>query len=566
MISSAPAGELLWPMKLTPELTSKFCDYRGGHFHSGLDIRTQGKTGFPIYAVDDGYVYRAAVSFRGYGKALYLKLKDNRIAVFGHLSDFTPSLRERIRATQMKESKYAQDLFFTTSEFPVKRGEVIAYSGATGSGAPHLHFEIRSSGNNPINPLGAGVDIPDRSAPIFDDLGIRYYRPGFDFGDPCELEFVPAVKAKVGGAYTIPDTLISDGPLVLSVSGGDRIGGPGFLYGFYGLQLFIDDSLAYEMDSDSLSFNTTRQLNYIRDNELIRLYGSRNKTDNDANIFYRLVVPPGSRQFFWNDNSDRAGVISENRQSDGIMQIKIAAYDEYDNRSEMRFFIRTPGLLAPANLEYIRRGDTLLVSFETAEKISGVKAQYRNSSLAPYKSINAKISTKQSDSSSPIFFNTLRLVIAPGGREFRFAYYDDRGEVSPWTYSKESKSPRIFEISGAPGHLKVDYHAKAAHDFLRLSINNQAEQHDYEMMQSGPRLWTIDIMGKNFSGPTKFTVSAGDGVLFDTSLVLYPVFPESALDISSPDSTMVTIFQPGSAYYPTYVFPTSAMSDKRNRR
>ena len=52
-----------WPLKLTPELTSKFCDYRAGHFHSGLDIRTGGQIGVPVYAVDDGYVWRVAMSF-----------------------------------------------------------------------------------------------------------------------------------------------------------------------------------------------------------------------------------------------------------------------------------------------------------------------------------------------------------------------------------------------------------------------------------------------------------------------------------------------------------------------
>ncbi len=321
--STASADDLLWPMKLSPELTSKFCDYRAGHFHSGLDIRTQGRTGIPIYAVGDGHIYRASVTFRGYGKALYLMLNDGKIAVFGHLSDFTPPVRDRIWSAQMKDSKYTQDLFFTPGEFPVRKGELIAHSGASGSGAPHLHFEIRSPQNNPVNPLGYGVNIVDKSAPRFDYLAVRYYVHGFDHGDPCEFEFIPAVKSKAGNRYNISDTLISDESLVLSVSGGDLVGGPGFLYGFFGLGLYVDDSLAFEMNSDSLSFVSTRQLNYIRDLENIRYFSSRKKTDNDANIFYRLFVPPGARQFFWKENSDGAGILPPRQIPGSVRQVRV---------------------------------------------------------------------------------------------------------------------------------------------------------------------------------------------------------------------------------------------------
>jgi murein DD-endopeptidase MepM/ murein hydrolase activator NlpD len=186
-ISSAGSSDYIWPMKLRPELTSRFCDYRAGHFHGGLDIRTGGVTGVPVYAIGDGYIFRATTSFKGYGKALYLKLKDGRIIVYGHLSGFFTALDDRILAAQLREKRYRQDLYFKTTDFPVKKGQRVALSGESGTGAPHLHFEMRSAENNPINPLESGYSLADKVPPELDELAIRYYDHGFGPGKPCEI-------------------------------------------------------------------------------------------------------------------------------------------------------------------------------------------------------------------------------------------------------------------------------------------------------------------------------------------------------------------------------------------
>ena len=52
--------------------SANFGEMRPNHFHSGVDIKTDGVTGKPVVAAADGYVVRIAVSPSGYGRALYI--------------------------------------------------------------------------------------------------------------------------------------------------------------------------------------------------------------------------------------------------------------------------------------------------------------------------------------------------------------------------------------------------------------------------------------------------------------------------------------------------------------
>jgi hypothetical protein len=552
LASSAFAGDYIWPMKLRPELTSKFCDYRAGHFHGGLDLRTGGRIGVPVYAIDDGYVWRVATSFRGYGKALYIKLKDDKIIVFGHLSDYFNSLDDRIFAAQMKDKKYDQDLYFTPGEFPVKKGQQIALSGESGTGAPHLHFEMRSPLNNPINPLESGYNVTDKIPPEFDYLAIRYYKGDFNPADPYEIEFLPISKSRDGKYYTIADTIMGDDYIALAVAGGDRIDGSGFFYGYYGLSLLVNDSLLFRMKSDSLSYNTTRQLNYVRDLELIRLFAKKTKTDNDLGIFYRLYVPPKSNQYFWPGFYDNSGIIIQDGNPGSVRKITVAAYDEAGNKSELRFYIKTPELDVPKSISYRRNRDTLGVDFVSSIRINKITVEYREAQAKAYKAIKNYLSGQPL--SDEQYINHLRLISSTGGNEFRFCFYDSQNHRSPWVYFAETALDNKFEISGSPGNLCVKYRAKYTDQKLEFTSSDQ--RFVFYMKSDGPNCIRADINDKSISGPLKISIRGGGAIIFDTSLVLNPVYPGNACIIQSPDSNLSISFQTSSAYYPAYVFPS----------
>src|SRR5512139_3711696 len=84
------------PVKIPLALSANFGELRIDHFHSGLDIKTQGVTGKEVIAAAAGYVYRISVSPGGFGKALYLRHPSGYSTVYGHLDRFTPEIEEYV--------------------------------------------------------------------------------------------------------------------------------------------------------------------------------------------------------------------------------------------------------------------------------------------------------------------------------------------------------------------------------------------------------------------------------------------------------------------------------------
>ena len=161
-----------WPMDAEPALTSTFGEYRGGRLHAAIDLKTWGKEGFPVLAVDDGYVWRVRTSPWGYGRAVYVQLKDGRFAIWAHLSGFSDVIEKYVKEEQDRRETYSVNLYFRPDQLPVKKGDVVGFSGSTGIGVPHLHFELRDGEHRPLNPLTHGFDIKDTTPPTISAIGV----------------------------------------------------------------------------------------------------------------------------------------------------------------------------------------------------------------------------------------------------------------------------------------------------------------------------------------------------------------------------------------------------------
>ncbi len=153
-----------WPLERTPELTSSFGEYRPGRFHAGVDLRTNG-VGLPVHALDGGEVERVRCSPWGYGKVVYVRQADGYTAVYAHLQAFEGALGDFVRAAQHTAQRYEVELTPAKGAFPVQPHQILARSGETGIGPPHLHLELRGVDGCPLNPHTAGLSWPDQEAP-----------------------------------------------------------------------------------------------------------------------------------------------------------------------------------------------------------------------------------------------------------------------------------------------------------------------------------------------------------------------------------------------------------------
>ena len=163
------------PVDFKMALSGTFGELRSNHFHAGIDIKTYGVIGKPIHAIADGFVSRIAVSPGGYGEAVYIEHPNGFTSVYAHCNAFSDKLSQWVKAQQYAKESFQVNLFPERNQFAVKRGDIIAYTGNSGSSAgPHLHFEIRKTNRQiPVNPLFFDFDIKDFIRPTI--RGIKIY-------------------------------------------------------------------------------------------------------------------------------------------------------------------------------------------------------------------------------------------------------------------------------------------------------------------------------------------------------------------------------------------------------
>ena len=159
------------PVNIPISLAGNFCEIRPNHFHSGIDIRTNGKEGLPIFSIGDGYVSRIKVSPTGFGRVVYINHPEGYTSVYAHLSSFNPMLDAFVDSIQKTNESYDMEEFPNAKRFVLKKGDCIGFSGNSGSSAsPHLHFEIRDlKSEEPLNPL-AFLNYQDSIAPVIHQI------------------------------------------------------------------------------------------------------------------------------------------------------------------------------------------------------------------------------------------------------------------------------------------------------------------------------------------------------------------------------------------------------------
>ncbi len=216
------SDSLHWPTSAGSCLTSTFGEFREGHFHSGVDVSTGGKIGFPVYAVADAEVARVRQSCRGYGKAIYLRLKDGRYAVYAHLSEFAGAIAESVRAIQAREKDAHFDHSFPPNAIMLARGTMIGKTGQSGAGPPHLHFELRDAQERALDPLAHGLHAPDAKPPRITRVALTPLTPESSVDGDSRTVIVRAIPHK-DGSFTAERVVPVEGRIGIGVEANDRI-------------------------------------------------------------------------------------------------------------------------------------------------------------------------------------------------------------------------------------------------------------------------------------------------------------------------------------------------------
>ena len=328
-----PAQELATPHFGAPfdfplALSGNFGELRSGHFHGGVDFKTQETTGWPIHCPADGYISRVSVSNGGYGNGMYITHANGYTTVYGHLEAFLPRVAERIRAYQLAHETYTCDLTFSPEEFPVTEGDIVARSGNTGySFGPHLHFEVRlTATDEPVDPLlfyktRITDDVPPRASSV--EL---YAKDGSGVVNGTTGKVLMDVK---GTTVQTPGTLTAWGKIGAGIAAYDYMTGTHNFYGVQSVKLFVDDALVSESQVARFTFDENRYLDAWVD------YEERMRT---GRWYMRSTVDPNNPLRMLEPKNGDYGWVTIREERDYRFRYELR--DIYGNLSTYRFTVR----------------------------------------------------------------------------------------------------------------------------------------------------------------------------------------------------------------------------------
>lgn len=258
-----PQNDFISPLDIPLSLSGTFGELRSNHFHSGLDFRTQSKTGFNVYATGDGYISRIKISTFGYGKALYIIHPNGYTSVYGHLLKTSPKIDAYLKEQHYKEQSFEVDLILGEGVLPVKQGEIIALSGNSGgSGGPHLHFEYRDTQTEKIiNPLFFGLDakIKDTKVPVVNEIVVYPISDDAVVNQSQQPISIP-ISLQKDGTY-LSSKVLAKGKIGIGVNTYDGSDNNYGKNGIYKMQTYLDGKPAFDIAFNTFSYDETRYIN-----------------------------------------------------------------------------------------------------------------------------------------------------------------------------------------------------------------------------------------------------------------------------------------------------------------
>lgn len=313
------------PLDIPLSLAGSFGELRPNHFHSGIDFRTQQKEGLPVYASADGYISRIKISTVGYGKSIYIDHPNGYTTVYGHLQRCAPEIQNILNKEHYAKQNYEIEIRPKVNEMPVKKGDLIAYSGNTGgSSGPHLHYEIRDTKSEfIINPLYFGLcdSLKDTRKPVLNSILAYPLDTNSQINGSSNPVFLN-LNLQKDGSY-IANTITASGKIGFGVNAYDLANNSYGKNGIFKISSFANGLPYFGYEFETFSFDETKLINTFIDYARYKEQKQR---------FQKLFVG-----YFYPQN------IIKTRKNDGILNVssnlttnyKIILEDFNQNKTEV---------------------------------------------------------------------------------------------------------------------------------------------------------------------------------------------------------------------------------------
>lgn len=318
------------PLKIPLSLSASFGELRADHYHSGIDIKTQGVTGKEVLASDEGFVYLLLVSPGGFGRAIFIRHPSGYSTVYAHLDHYIPEIEAYVKAKQYENKSFGVTIYPPEDKFVVKKGETIAYSGNSGaSSGPHLHYEIRKTdGEKPVNPLLFNFGIEDNLKPIIERLAVYPGSNTTRINDRKGKIFLNLSGSD--GNYTLADEKVVriSGTAGFGITSYDYMNNTPNKFGINSIELQIDSIPWFLYEINEFSFYETRYINAHLDYEAL--------IKNNFEVERAFVLPNDKLSSYKNFMNNGLYDFNDNKTH----SVRITVKDGSNNKSVLSFKIR----------------------------------------------------------------------------------------------------------------------------------------------------------------------------------------------------------------------------------
>lgn len=308
----ASKKEFVPPLHIPLVLSGNFGELRANHFHGGLDFKTQGKTGFPVYSIADGYVSKIYVSL-GSGYMLHVKHNNGFTSIYRHMLGFVGTLAEYAEKYEYEHELDEVEIPLSPNEFPVKAGQQIGWSGNEGfSFGPHLHLDVfESETGDFIDPLPffQGV-IKDTKAPVAEAFMLFPQRgKGVVNGATANQRFLANAKQQFNAW----------GEIGIGLKARDFMDGVYNRFGLRSITLFVDGQQVYTSTMNRFAPYENRMVNAW----------------NYAGYMKSFKEPGNTLRFMQTNETSGIVNINEEREYKFVYVLK----DAFGNTSTARFIV-----------------------------------------------------------------------------------------------------------------------------------------------------------------------------------------------------------------------------------